>query len=167
MIQLCAPSPDATQAIAAAVADLARAGDLVVLAGEMGSGKTWFAKGFAAALGVTVPVTSPTFTLVHSYPGGRVPLHHADVYRLERLSEVLDLALAELLEDGEARRGGVVLVEWGDAVLPALGNEYLEVRLESRDDEPETARRITLHASGSGWATRWARLVQATEGWRC
>jgi len=167
VIQLRAASPGDTHAIAAAIAGLARGGDLIVLAGGLGSGKTWFAKGFAAALGVTDHVTSPTFTLVHSYHGGRVPLHHADVYRLDRMSEVADLALAELLEEDGAGRGGVVLVEWGDAIAPALGADYLEVRLTTDGDEPETARRIGMRAVGPSWATRWERLVGAVEAWRC
>lgn len=166
MIELRSPSPAATHAIAAAIAGLARAGDLVVLAGEMGSGKTWFTKGFAAALGVTDHVTSPTFTLVHSYRGGRLPLHHADVYRLDRLSEVADLGLAELLEESGTGKGGVVLVEWGDAVAAVLGNDYLEVRLEA-DDDDELARRIVVRGVGQGWAVRWDRLTTALEPWRC
>ena len=157
-MELRAPTPDATHAVARAIAELARPGDLVVLAGEMGSGKTWFAKGFAAALGVTDEVTSPTFTLVHSYHGGRLPLHHADVYRLERLSEVTDLALAELLEEDDQLHGGVVLVEWGDAVAPLFGNDFLEVHLRSHLDEPETARHITLRPVGKRWTTRWGEL---------
>jgi tRNA threonylcarbamoyladenosine biosynthesis protein TsaE len=168
VIELRSPSPAVTHAIAAAIAGLARAGDLVILAGEMGSGKTWFAKGFAAALGVTDHVTSPTFTLVHSYQGGRLPLHHADVYRLDRLGEVGDLAIGELLEEaGNGGRGGVVLVEWGDAVAAMLGNDYLEVLLVPDRDEPDTARRVTLRAVGPSWAPRWLQLESAVAAWRC
>src|SRR5262245_18182437 len=113
-----------THAIAAAIAGVARAGDVIVLAGEMGSGKTAFAQGFGRALGVTEPITSPTFTLVHSYPlSHRLTLHHADIYRLERTSDVDDLALHEL-----ASFNGIVLVEWGDVAGSALG-DHLEVRL--------------------------------------
>ena len=167
MIELRSPSPAVTHAIAGAIAGLARAGDLIVLAGEMGAGKTWFAKGVAGALGITEPVTSPTFTLVHSYGGGRLTLHHADVYRLGRLSEVADLALAELVEDTDAGKGSVVLVEWGDAVAAVLGNDYLEIRLHVDDAEPETARLVTVRAVGPRWASRWAALVGALEAWRC
>ncbi|MEY4373223.1 MAG: hypothetical protein RL219_1992 [Actinomycetota bacterium] len=167
MIELRSPSPDATHAIAAAVARLARAGDLVVLAGEMGSGKTWFTKGFAAALGVTDRVTSPTFTLVHSYQGGRLPVHHVDVYRLDRMSEVADLALAELLEESGTGKGGVVLVEWGDAVAAVLGNDYLEVQLHVDDADPELQRRLVIRAVGPGWARRWDTLVRSVSEWSC
>src|SRR3954447_6209142 len=99
-----------THAVAATIAGVARAGDVIVLAGEMGVGKTAFAQGFGRALGVTEPITSPTFTLVHSYPlTRRLPLPHADISRLDRMSDVEDLALPEL-----ASFNGIVLVEWGD-----------------------------------------------------
>ncbi|CAB4725540.1 unannotated protein [freshwater metagenome] len=167
MITLCSPSPTATHTIAGAIARLARAGDLVVLAGEMGSGKTWFAKGFASALGITDPVTSPTFTLVHSYSGGRLPLHHVDVYRLDRMSEVADLALAELLEESGTGKGGVVLVEWGDVVAAMFGQDYLEIRLEADDEDPENARRLVVRPVGPGWAGRWDALGRSVGEWTC
>ena len=85
-LSLRAASLDATHAIAAALAGLSRAGDVILLAGEMGAGKTAFAQGFAAGLGVLDTVTSPTFTLVHTYEGC-LRMHHADIYRLERTAE--------------------------------------------------------------------------------
>jgi len=153
-------SAAATREIAAAIAELCRARDLVALAGEMGSGKTTFAQGFGAALGVSEPVTSPTFTLVHSYDTGRVELHHADVYRLDWTSEVADLAFGELLE-----AKGIVLVEWGDVVAAQLG-DHLEVRLEWVEPADIDVRRITVRPVGAGWATRWARLEAALRPWR-
>ena len=72
-------SVDATRDLADAVSSLARPGDVIVLAGDMGAGKTAFAQGFGAALGITEPITSPTFTLVHSYECGKITLHHADL----------------------------------------------------------------------------------------
>ena len=86
MITLRTTSVDETKAVAAALADVVRPGDLILLAGEMGAGKTAFAQGFAAGLGVLDTVTSPTFTLVHTYEG-RLRVHHADIYRLERTAE--------------------------------------------------------------------------------
>jgi len=154
MLQLRARSLTQTHAIAAAIAGQARRGDLIVLAGEMGAGKTAFAQGFGLALGVTEPITSPTFTLVHSYAAGRLTLHHADVYRLTTHHEVDDLALAELLESD-----GIVLVEWGDVVAGALG-EHLLVRLEHVDDD-EDARDISIVGVGPSWARRWAPLEAA------
>lgn len=179
MLELLAASPADTHAIAAVVAGLSRPGDIIVLSGEMGAGKTAFAKGFGRALGVTEPITSPTFTLVHTYdigPGrgnGAKLLHHADLYRLDRTSEVADLALEELAE-----YQGIVLIEWGDVVDSLLG-DHLVVHLdpelddepaddEPADDEPAvTARRIEISASGPSWAQRWSRLADACEEFRC
>jgi tRNA threonylcarbamoyladenosine biosynthesis protein TsaE len=151
MLQLRAKSLADTHVIAAAIADLARVGDLVVLSGEMGAGKTAFAKGFGAALGVTDPITSPTFTLVHSYDAGRITLHHADIYRLSTLHEVAELALSELLE-----YDGIVLLEWGDVVVQSLG-DHLMVHLVV-DPDHDDARRITISGTGRPWAVRWDRL---------
>lgn len=166
MLELRSTSLADTHAIAAALAGLCRAGDLVVLAGEMGAGKTAFAQGFGRALGVTEPITSPTFTLVHSYElparNGRsvVSLHHADLYRLERTTEVADLALEELAE-----YRGIVLVEWGD-VVDALFGDHLVVHL-AVDLDDEEARDVELSATGPTWASRWAAVAEACEAWRC
>ena len=97
-LRMVADSPEETRRIAAGIAGLARSGDVILLKGEMGSGKTVFVQGLGRALGVDEPITSPTFTLVHTYSSGRIPLHHADLYRLDLLSEVVDLALGELAE---------------------------------------------------------------------
>lgn len=161
MIALVSPSLEATQEIAAAIAGLARNGDLVVLAGEMGSGKTAFAQGFGRALGVTEPITSPTYTLVHSYPvSKRTTLHHADLYRLDRMGEVADLALGELLE-----ADGILLVEWGDVVAAALG-DHLEVRLLPDDPTDPDHRSIELRAIGRTWASRWSAIETALASYR-
>jgi tRNA threonylcarbamoyladenosine biosynthesis protein TsaE len=159
MIELCTRDVDGTRAVAAAVAAAARPRDLVLLEGDLGAGKTAFVQGFAAALGVTDPVTSPTFTLAHEYRG-RLVVNHLDVYRLERVSETIDLALGELL-DGP----GVTLVEWGDAVLPALPPDYLELRFRF-GPEPDD-RRIAVRVVGSAWLARWPGLAEQLEGWRC
>lgn len=141
---LRADSIASTHAIAAALAGLARPGDVVVLAGEMGAGKTAFAQGFGRALGITEAITSPTFTLVHSYPvpGSKLTLHHADLYRLDSTSDVDDLALDELAEFD-----GIVLIEWGDVAASTLG-DHLEVRLaqeaddDDRDDDDPVAEHL-------------------------
>jgi tRNA threonylcarbamoyladenosine biosynthesis protein TsaE len=174
-----------THAIAAVVAALSRPGDIIVLAGEMGAGKTAFAQGFGRTLGVTDRITSPTFTLVHSYPvdsgprSGKITLHHADLYRLERTAEVADLALREL-----ADFNGIVLVEWGDVV--DLFGDHLVVHLEPHvDDDTDTdaevsvvlddsdvlsldgRRRVDIGAVGTSWAGRWGRLLDSVAGFRC
>ena len=169
-LTLHAPSLDATHAIAAAIAGLGRAGDVIVLAGEMGAGKTAFAQGFGRALGVAEPITSPTFTIVHTYDSPTVTLHHADIYRLEQYAEVADLALGELAEFD-----GIVLIEWGDVVSARLG-EHLEVRLVTPDpdvdgvddgvDDVPMTRDIVLTPGGAQWAARWALLERAVAPWR-
>ena len=160
MIDLRSSTPDETRAIAAALATVARVGDIVVLAGEMGAGKTVFAQGFGAALGIDDPITSPTFTLVHSYDAGRITLHHADLYRLDRTGEVVDLALGELAEFD-----GIILVEWGDVVAAALG-DHLEVRLDV-DPDDDGVRSLTVSAVGRAWEMRRAVLERALEPYRC
>ena len=159
-MQLHAGSLAATHAIAKVLAGLARPGDVIVLAGDMGAGKTAFAQGFGRALGVTEPITSPTFTLVHSYKCGKITIHHVDLYRLERMAEVADLALGELAEFA-----GIVLVEWGDVVAASLG-DHLAVKLEPVEGDDD-ARTIEITPSGSTWATRWGRLSSGLEEWRC
>jgi tRNA threonylcarbamoyladenosine biosynthesis protein TsaE len=160
MLQLRSDSLATTHAIAAALAGLVRAGDVIVLAGEMGAGKTAFAQGFGVAFGVTDHMTSPTYNLVHSHPAGRLTLHHADLYRLSTQHEVADLALAELAE-----ADGVLLVEWGDVLGGALG-EHILVRLDTVDDDDD-ARTLEVSALGPAWATRWDKLCRAMEAWTC
>jgi tRNA threonylcarbamoyladenosine biosynthesis protein TsaE len=148
-------SVEETRALGATVAGLAHPGDVFVLAGDLGAGKTAFTQGFGAAMGVTERITSPTFTLVHLYEG-RVPVHHLDVYRLDQLDEVLDLGLAELLDEG-----GVVLIEWGDAILPVLPADLLEVRFELGDHDDE--RQVSLRPVGPRWLARVDALAEALD----
>ncbi len=163
MIRLTAHSTDDTRGIAHAIAKLVRAGDMIVLIGEMGSGKTTFSQHFAHALGVTEPVTSPTFNLLHNYSGSRLKLHHADLYRLERTGELDDLGLTDLQE-----AGGVMLVEWGDVVGDALGTG-LVLKLaapENADSEDSvTVRQIEIDWRGMQWETRWDKLRTSLDTW--
>ena len=148
-----------TQALAESLAAVVRAGDLLVLAGEMGAGKTAFAQGFARGLGIPGRVTSPTFTIVQEHTGGRLALHHLDVYRLEHLREVTDLGLGEMLDED-----AVMLVEWGDAVLPALPDQYLEVRITFGDGDDE--RLLELRPCGGSWPARARLLSEVIGPWR-
>jgi tRNA threonylcarbamoyladenosine biosynthesis protein TsaE len=152
-------SVDETRALAVAVAELARPGDVILLAGDLGAGKTAFAQGFGSGLGVTEPITSPTFTLLHQYEG-RLGLHHLDVYRLDQLAEVLDIGLPELLDEG-----GVTLIEWGDAITPALPADYLEIRFRftARADEAagDDERDLDLLVVGARWQARRRALATA------
>lgn len=150
-------SVESTRALAAALAELARPGDLLLLVGDLGAGKTAFTQGFGAGLGVDEQITSPTFSLVHGYTG-RLDLNHLDVYRLEQVNEALDLGLSELLDDGS-----VTLIEWGDTITSALPRDYLEVRItfgEGPDD-----RRLELSPVGSRWQARVRAMSVALATW--
>lgn len=132
---------------------MAQPADVIVLTGDLGAGKTTFAKGFGVALGITETITSPTFTLARQYEGGRFPLHHLDVYRLAGPDEAIDLAIPELIDSG-----GVVLIEWGNIVAATLPDSYLEleISLGERDDD----RVIDFIFHGTGWHDRYLDLVK-------
>ena len=127
-----------------------------MLVGDLGAGKTAFSKAYGESLGVTEPMTSPTFTLAREYQG-RLPLDHLDVYRLEQMAEVRDLDLPERMD-----RGGVVLIEWGDVILPALQPDYLEVRFTFGEGDDD--RMIELKPVGVRWAARAPTIAAALEG---
>jgi tRNA threonylcarbamoyladenosine biosynthesis protein TsaE len=157
-IVLQTKSPDDTRELAAAIAPLVEPRDTLLLAGDLGAGKTAFTQGLARALGVTQQVTSPTFVLMHSYDGVMFPLLHVDVYRVDRLQEVVDLGLEELIDDGAA-----AVIEWGDVAAPALPPDYLDVTIEfgSGDDD----REFVLRPVGGRWAARAAQLERAVNRW--
>lgn len=127
----CTSSVEQTRAVAAALAPHLRVGDVLVLTGDLGAGKTAFTQGLAVALGVDEPVTSPTFTIASQYDGDALTLHHLDVYRLDDVAETLDLDLPDLMESG------VTVIEWGEQILEALPDGHLVVRFvygEGDDD---------------------------------
>ena len=144
MTQDCALIPLATRRatirLAEVLAGALRPGDLIILSGELGAGKTFFARAAARALGVPsdVRITSPTFTLVHQYEA-RLPLVHADLYRLGETSSVEELGLRELRADG-----AVLMVEWGGRFARELGGDDLTIELVMR----EKGRVARLTSSG-------------------
>ena len=139
------PTAADTQAFGRELAGLLRAGDLVVLAGPLGAGKTALTQGIGAGLGVPGPVTSPTFVLARVHRGGRVPLVHVDAYRLGGVADVDDLDLDAATDEA------VTVVEWGHGLVEQLADEHLVVELDRRDDDVRTARLVPV---GPGWATR-------------
>ena len=156
-IETLSRDPETTQKIAGAVADLTGAGDVILLDGDLGAGKTTFTQGFARQLGVTEPVTSPTFTLVRRYStSAGFDLYHADLYRLDQLGEVVDLGFNELLDDGAA-----AIIEWGEKGAPAFGPDHLSVQLSHLPAEDQ--RRLVFTTSGDSWGARWKRLADAIE----
>ncbi len=138
----------------------------MALTGELGAGKTTLVQGVARGLGVDDQVVSPTFTLVREYRGADLDLAHVDVYRLDRVQEVVDLGLDEL-GDGEA----LLLVEWGDAVEALLPPEHLVIELttapndEGVGDADEDARMIAITPVGPSWDERGQRLEAAMAPW--
>jgi tRNA threonylcarbamoyladenosine biosynthesis protein TsaE len=140
-----------TRALGRRMARLLHAGDVVLLQGPLGAGKTALAQGIGAGLKVETTVNSPTFVLLARHEG-TTPLYHADLYRLTDPEEVADLALDEQAADG------VLLVEWPERGLDVLPEEHLLVAIETRPDDPN-ARRITLVASG-------ARYLRVLDGLR-
>ena len=151
-------SAEATRQLAAAVAGHARAGDLVLLAGDLGTGKTVFVQGFARGLGIDEQVTSPTFVLLRPYEGPVLRLLHADIYRLDQLSEVLDLGLLEQLDEK-----AVACVEWGDLAEPVLPADFLAVRLAYGDGDDD--RVVEARPVGARWHTRFGALRQTLDPW--
>lgn len=127
-------SPEGTTAAGAACARGSNKGDVIALTGDLGAGKTQFVKGFVAELRSNDQVTSPTFTLIHEYSGGRLPVYHFDFYRLESADEVARLGFDEYLFGD-----GVCIIEWADRfpeLLP-VGTRWISVEVQS-----ESARAI-------------------------
>jgi tRNA threonylcarbamoyladenosine biosynthesis protein TsaE len=162
-------SPDETRELAMAVAGVLRPGDVLLLAGELGSGKTTFVQGLGWGLGVDEPVTSPTFTLVRAYPcgvdsavaggadGAVRTLLHADLYRLDRLREVIDLGIGELVEDA-----AVAVVEWGDVAASVLGHDAMAVHLVTGVADDERTVTFVLHGT---WSARGPTLAPRLRHW--
>ena len=157
-IELTTGTADRTRDLGAALATLLQPRDTVLLTGDLGAGKTTLVQGVGRGLGVEDHVASPTFTLVKEY-AGRLDVAHVDVYRLERVQDVVDLGLDEL--GGPDR---VLLVEWGDAVQDLLPEDRLRVELTT--DPAGEDRRVVITPQGPSWAPRWERLEQALEPFR-
>ena len=139
VLQLTTNSVEETEMVGQKLGELARPGMLVLLTGDLGAGKTAFARGVARGLGVEGPVTSPTFTLVEEY-AGRIPLYHLDVYRLNDPEELVNIGYEEYV-DGD----GLCLIEWGDLVREWLAAEQLEIRISGVGPE----RTLTFLPQGS------------------
>jgi len=157
VIEAVTKSADDTRELGAALTVVLTPGDVVLLAGDLGAGKTTLTQGLARGLGIDEQVTSPTFVLMRSYQG-RLALVHVDAYRLEHLQEVIDLGLPEMLDEGS-----LAVIEWGDVVAPVLPPDFLEVRLEYAEADDE--RRFRLRTAGNRWAARQTALRAAVDRW--
>ena len=137
MMQITTHSADETQALGQKLASRLAPGDVIAYFGDLGAGKTAFTRGLAQGLGITDPVTSPTYTIVNEYLSGRIPLFHFDMYRLSSSDELFDIGWEDYLS-----RGGVCAVEWSENVEDAL--QYaIRFTIETDADEPDT-RHITI-----------------------
>lgn len=135
-------SPTETEALGEALAARLTAGTVVAFTGDLGAGKTAFTRGLARGLGVPDRVTSPTFTIVNEYEGGRLPLFHFDMYRLGSADDLFDIGWEDFL-----RRGGVCAVEWSETVQEALDADtiYVDIRRGAEDNQ----RVLTIRGPGS------------------
>ena len=136
-MELLSHSPEDTEDIGARLAEQLEPGAVVAFTGDLGAGKTAFTRGLARGLGIPDRITSPTFTIVNEYEGGRLPLFHFDMYRLGSADELFDIGWEDYLA-----RGGVCAVEWSENVSDALeeGCLRVDIRRGERDDQ----RRITI-----------------------
>jgi tRNA threonylcarbamoyladenosine biosynthesis protein TsaE len=154
---LSSPTAGDTRAIGEAIGGLLAGGDVVSLTGDLGAGKTTFVQGAARSLGIEQPVLSPTFTLVREYRG-RVPVYHLDVYRLERIQDVVELGFDELVD-----AGGVVFVEWGDGIDRLLPPDHLRIELTLAGEGE--VRELRLDPRGRAWEGRAGALREAVRSW--
>lgn len=130
-------SPEETRALGGRLADALHGGEVIAFTGDLGAGKTAFVSGMAQALGVEERVTSPTFTIVNEYEGGRLPLFHFDMYRLGSADELFHIGWEDYLA-----RGGVCAVEWSENVEEAMDEDAIRVSITRGDDE--NSRIITI-----------------------
>ena len=129
-MQIQTHSPEETEAVGRKLAAQLRPGDVLAYYGDLGAGKTAFTRGLAAGLGVTEPVTSPTYTIVNEYLSGRLPLFHFDMYRLGSADELFDIGWEDYLN-----RGGVCAVEWSENVAEAMETGTIRVSIRREGDE--------------------------------
>lgn len=132
-------SEDETYAVGVRIGETAQPDTVYALSGDLGVGKTVFTKGIAAGLGITEPVTSPTFTIVQSYMGGRLPLYHFDVYRISDIDEMEEIGYDDCFFGG-----GVSIVEWAEFIEELMPENTIHIRIEKDLDKGPDVRRITI-----------------------
>lgn len=140
------------------IADVVRPGEVLLLTGDLGTGKTTFVQGLAEGFGTPRRARSPSFTIVQCHEGGRYPLVHVDLFRLSHSHEVLDLGLEELMS-----APAVSVIEWGERALPVAGDNFLELEFEW-DAEDADVRTIRLRPSGR-WTQRMGELSECVRSW--
>ncbi len=165
IIETGTSGPDETLELGTELAAVLRHGDMLVLTGDLGAGKTKLVQGIGNGLGVDEPITSPTFALANRYETERTDgsyLHHLDVYRLNVVGEAADLDLPDLLDSG------ITAIEWGEQIEAVLPADYLLVAIEYVDDGDEDSdnrRIIRFHGAGEKWSSRVEELTSVLATW--
>ncbi|KOY71554.1 tRNA (adenosine(37)-N6)-threonylcarbamoyltransferase complex ATPase subunit type 1 TsaE [Apilactobacillus kunkeei] len=142
MVKVNVESPDETKQYGEQLAPLLKAKDIILLDGDLGAGKTTFTKGLAKGLGIKSNIKSPTFTIIREYQGGRLPLYHMDIYRLDDGSGD-ELGLEEYF-NGD----GVNVIEWSEFIADELPDDYLKIVFRRDDEKGEDFRTISFEPSG-------------------
>ena len=140
MISICSASPGETRDLASRLASLLQGGDVLVLQGDLGAGKSEFTRGLAKGLGISGPIPSPSFTILNVYEDGRLPLYHYDFYRLESSEELYEMGLEEYLE-----MQGVSVIEWPEKCPDAIPSCHLLIRIRHQEGD-----RREIHVSEQG-----------------
>jgi tRNA threonylcarbamoyladenosine biosynthesis protein TsaE len=151
-VEFSVPTAADMHRLGRALAELLRPGDLVVLSGPLGAGKTTLTQGIGAGLAVDGDVLSPTFVIARVHRGGRVPMVHADAYRLGSVEEIDDLDLDASLDES------VTVVEWGEGLVERLSGDRLEVRIDRASAESDDGRTVRLTPVGPRWTGEVERL---------
>ena len=146
-------SENDTKKLAMKMASMLKKGDLIVLCGELGSGKTKFTEGFLTYFGLENEISSPTFTIVNEYKKDDINIYHFDVYRLEDSSEFYAIGGDEYFENG------ICLIEWGELIEDALPNEYIKIDF-SRDDSNENERILNIRSIGN----KYDNIIESLKG---
>ena len=146
-------SENDTKKLAIKMASMLKKGDLIVLCGELGSGKTKFTEGFLTYFGLDNEISSPTFTIVNEYKKDDINIYHFDVYRLEDSSEFYAIGGDEYFENG------ICLIEWGELIEDALPNEYIKIDF-SRDDSNENERILNIQSIGN----KYDNIIDSLKG---
>ena len=146
-------SENDTKKLAMKMASMLKKGDLIVLCGELGSGKTKFTEGFLTYFGLENEISSPTFTIVNEYKKDDINIYHFDVYRLEDSSEFYAIGGDEYFENG------ICLIEWGELIQDALPNEYIKIDF-SRDDSNENERTLNIQSIGN----KYDNIIDSLKG---
>ena len=145
-------SPETTKQLAKTLAPYLRAGDVIALNGSLGAGKTQFVQGVAAGLGIKSEIVSPTFNILLTYPEGKLPLYHFDLYRLECAQDLEDIGFYEIIEGS-----GASFLEWGEKFPEALPYGYLQINIEKNPDDTRTIRAHSFGERSRQLLFLWAK----------